>query len=381
MWSYEQNGFKIISNPQALHDRYPTDNLSILSLEKMDKAKAIVRQWPGYQPTPLLKSSSLSDDWRIGGVYYKDESSRFGLKSFKALGGAYALYRVIQRSKVPPAGITAVCATDGNHGRSVAWGAQMFGCRCKIYVHRNVVQERMDAIAEYGAEIDIVDGNYDDAVRRAALDAEKNGWLVVSDTSYPGYTDIPRDVMQGYTVMVDEVDMVLSSDLIIPTHIFLQGGVGGFAAAVSSYYWEKYESDRPTFIIVEPENAACLYSSVIEGRANKIDDSLDTVMAGLSCGEPSILAWQILRHSTDYCMTVPDREVADYMRALATGKMLGQPVIAGESAVAGILGAEKCCTNPTVRHQLEISSNSVILVFGTEGDTAPSLYAKMVGKR
>lgn len=394
MWTFSQDEFHIAENPGAVTGQYLDECREIVSLAGTDAAMDVITTWPGYRATPVVSSRKLSSSWQIRELHYKDESTRFGLGSFKALGGAYALLRLLQRLARSDAGscvdtggrsgaelgsITAVCATDGNHGRSLAWGARLFNCKCKVYVHRNVDRERIDAIAAHGAEIEVVDGTYDDAVRQAALDAETNGWFVVSDTSYAGYTDVPRDVMQGYTVMVEELDAELSQRGALPTHVFVQGGVGGLAAAVGAYYWEKYEARRPTLVVVEPQGAACLHASILAGRPVKVPGSLDTVMAGLACGEPSVLAWKILKGAADYFVKVPDRSVARMMKALASGELLDRPAVAGESAVAGLLGAEKCCNHPVVRDRLGISRDSVLVAFGTEGATAPALYAKMVG--
>src|SRR5690606_35466744 len=193
-------------------------------------------------------------------------------------------------------GITVTCATDGNHGRSVAWGAHLFGCKCVIYVHETVSKGRKDAIASYGAEVRVVPGNYDDAVRKAASDAQANGWFVVTDTSYEGYTSVPRDVMQGYTIMAEESMQQIKQT---PTHIFVQGGVGGLAAAVCAHYWEKQGSERPRFIVAEPDRADCLYRSAKAGKPVAVHGALDTIMAGLACGEVSIIAWDILSEGAD----------------------------------------------------------------------------------
>ena len=210
------------------------------------------------------------------------------------------------------------CATDGNHGRSVAWGAQTFGCRCVIYVHETVSEGRCRAIAAYGAEVRRVAGTYDDAVRRAAADAAAQGWTVVSDTSYEGYTDVPRDVMQGYSLMVEEA---LAQAATLPSHVFVQGGVGGLAAGVCSYLWERYGAARPRFVVVEPDKADCLYRSAVAGRPTPAEGALDTIMAGLACGEVSILAWRILEQGTDAFMTIGDDAAADCMRLLADGRL------------------------------------------------------------
>jgi diaminopropionate ammonia-lyase len=255
------DAFTLFENPRATKAAdYAEDGRDeILGLAAFAVAKDEIASWPGFAPTPLCTLSGLARAAGVGGLFYKDEASRFGLGSFKALGGAYAVFRLLRQqigSAVSAAdlssgryadrlaGITVTCATDGNHGRSVAWGARTFGCACKIYVHQTVSQGRCDAIAAYGAKIRRVAGTYDDAVRQAASDAAAQGWYVVSDTSYEGYTDIPRNVMQGYAVMVDEALRQLP-DGVLPSHVFVQGGVGGLAASVCAHLWEILGPRRP----------------------------------------------------------------------------------------------------------------------------------------
>ncbi|HEX2117036.1 MAG TPA: diaminopropionate ammonia-lyase, partial [Alphaproteobacteria bacterium] len=323
---------------------------------------------------------------------YKDESGRFGLGSFKALGGAYAVLRQLQarlggisstelrsgQHRASTAAVTVTCATDGNHGRSVAWGAQLFGCRCVIYIHEKVSQGRADAIARYGAQVRRVPGTYDDAVRQAARDADANGWIVVSDTSYPGYTEIPRDVMQGYTVMMDEA--LAQWPGAAPTHVFIQAGVGGLAAAVCGHLWETLREKRPRVVVVEPERAACLFESAAQGRAASIHGALDTMMAGLACGETSILAWEILEEGASDFLTVAEEAAATCMRLLADGVDGDPPVVAGESAVAGLAGLLGAAARPALARALGLDASSRVLLFGSEGDTDPALYEKIVGR-
>lgn len=347
--------------------------------------------------TPLHDLPGLARAAGIGRLLYKDEGSRFGLGSFKALGGSYAVLRLLQQEVRRATGTTAsstdiaagrhadlgsrvtvTCATDGNHGRSVAWGARVFGCRCVIYVHQGVSAARADAIAAYGAEIRRVPGTYDDAVRRAASDAASHGWHVVSDTSYEGYVEVPRDVMQGYAVMVDEA--LAQAGGALPTHVFVQGGVGGLAAAACAYLWERFGARRPRFVVVEPEKADCLYLSAVAGRPTPAEGALDTIMAGLACGEVSLLAWRILERGADAFMTIADESAADTMRLLAAGDAGDPVIIAGESAVAGLAGLLLAAGNDAMRRALELGPESVALVFGTEGATDPEIYRRIVGR-
>ncbi|EWH02893.1 hypothetical protein Q427_06215 [Halomonas sp. BC04] len=281
------------------------------------------------------------------------------------------------RYREEAARITVCCATDGNHGRSVAWGAEQFGARCVIYLHATVSQGREDAITRFGAEVRRIPGNYDDSVRQAAVDAETNGWFVVSDTSYPGYMTVPRDVMQGYTIMVDEAVQQLPEP---PTHCFVQGGVGGLAAAVLAQLWEAYGADRPRVIVVEPDRAACLYESARVGSPTAVHGELDTLMAGLACGEVSLLAWEVLEDGIDDFMTVSDEAAVEAMQLLAAGVDGDAPLVAGESAVAGLAGLLIARQQPTLSEALGLDTDSRILLIGSEGATDEEVYRELVGR-
>jgi diaminopropionate ammonia-lyase len=356
------------------------------------RAREEITSWEGYAPTPLVPLEDVAKAARVAAVHWKDEAPRFGLGSFKALGGAYAVMRLLQaelaRRGVANAAnsaelaggtyreatqaITITCATDGNHGRSVAWGAKRFGARCVIFVHETVSQGRRDAIAAYGTEIRVVPGTYDDAVRAAQQTAEREGWFVVSDTSYPGYTEVPRDVMQGYRLMADEAAEAIPAP---PTHVFIQGGVGGLAAAVSVQMRARYGANGPRLVVVEPDKAACLLASAEAGELTSVDGDLDTLMAGLACGEPSLLAWQELERAAFAFMAVPDDSAVACMRLLARR----QPkLVAGESAVAGLAGLLLAAREPFARSALGLAEDSRILLFGTEGATDPEVYARLV---
>ncbi len=271
--------------------------------------------------------------------------------------------------------ITVTCATDGNHGRSVAWGARMFGCACVIYIHETVSAARKAAIEGYGATVVRTPGTYDDSVRQAAADADRLGRFVVSDTSYEGYEDVPRDVMQGYAVMAEEALGQWAGAP--PTHLFVQAGVGGLAAAVGGHLWERLGPARPRLVVVEPEKAACLYLSARAGKPTVAEGALDTIMAGLACGEVSLLAWRILEAGADAFMTVPDSAAIRAMRLLADGT---PPVVAGESAVGGLAGLLAGAADPASRAALGLDATSRVLLFGSEGDTDPALYAELVGR-
>jgi len=368
---------------------------AVLTTEAMAAARDEIQSWPGYAPTPLRRLNGLAAAAGLAALHVKDEAPRFGLGSFKALGGAYAVLRVLRRAlaeagiaapitvadlmagrwREQVSGLTVCCATDGNHGRSVAWGAGRYGCRCVIYVHATVSQARADAIAHYGAEVSRVAGNYDDSVRKAAEDAAANGWVVVSDTSYPGYMEIPRDVMQGYTVMVDEAVGQIDQP---PTHVFIQGGVGGLAAAVTAQTWEAWGLDRPRIVVVEPDQAACLYESIRAGHPVAVHGALDTLMAGLACGEVSLLAWEVLDEGAHDVLTVPDAAAVEVMRLLASGRF-DAPFVSGESATAGLAGCLLAMADPALRAALTLDADSRVLVFSTEGATDAALYAELTG--
>jgi len=375
---------------------YPADLVAIQSLAAHAAAQREISAWPGFASTPLHDLRQLAASCGLGAIWYKDEGGRFGLGSFKALGGAYAVFRQLQRVIAEKlacrpdeisstdllqgryrdiaAGLTVTCATDGNHGRSVAWGASLFGCACVIYVHALVSEGRAQAIAAYGARVVRTAGNYDDSVRHAQQDADANGWVVISDTSYPGYRDIPRDVMQGYSVMAAEA---IAQCPAAPTHVFVQGGVGGLAAAMLAYLWESAPQARPVFVVVEPDRAACLFESAKAGRPVAIHGDLDTIMAGLACGEVSLIAWDILSAGADAFMTIGDETAKDMMRQLAGGD---PAVVAGESAVAGLAGALLARRNPDWTAALKLDASSRVLVFGSEGATDPAVYEQIVGR-
>ena len=391
---------RAIANPRAepASAPYGAARAAVMSPQGFDAAMREIASWPGYAPTPLVSLQGLAKDVGIGGLHYKDERGRFGLGSFKALGGAYAVANVLRGKVMRARGLTGVtssellsgvysdivgaatvtCATDGNHGRSVAWGAQLFGCRCVIYVHETVSQGRRDAIARYGAQVLEVKGNYDDAVRHAATTAAAEGWTVVSDTSYPGYRDIPLDVMHGYGVMAGEVEHQLQGAR-APTHVIVQAGVGAMAAAICASFWMHWGQDRPRFVVVEPDLADCIYRSVEQGQRVTVHGSLETVMAGLACGEVSELAWEILQGGVNACVAVDDAYALDAMRRLARPVAGDPPVVAGETGGAGLAALLAAMDHPDIRRTLALDVNSRVMIMGSEGDTDPVIYREIVG--
>jgi diaminopropionate ammonia-lyase len=357
--------FILFANPRA-----GVPGTEVLPASGFRAAREAITSWPGYAPTPLRDLPAIAARAGVAAVRLKDEAERFGLGSFKALGGAYAVAQLL-RAGQPAAAVTVTCATDGNHGRSVAWGAQRFGCRCVIFIHQTVSPGRAEAIARYGAEVRRVVGTYDDAVREAARVAAAEGWFVVSDTSWPGYTAVPVDVMQGYRLMADEAAEQWAGAP--PTHVFMQGGVGGAAAAVSVQMRARYALP-PGLVVVEPDHAACLLASAELGTLTTVPGALDTIMAGLACGEPSVLAWAELERGAAAFMTVPDAAATACMKLLAE---VG--IIAGESGVAGLAGFLLAAADPAARETLGLRADSRVLLFSTEGATDPELYRRLVG--
>ena len=377
---------------------YGAPRAAVMSRDRFDAALAEISSWPGYQATPLHRLDGLAARLGLAALWYKDERGRFGLGSFKALGGAYAVANVLRGKVMAARGLpnvtsqqllsgayaevvrqaTVTCATDGNHGRSVAWGAQLFGCACVIFVHEHVSQGRRDAIAKYGAEVREVRGNYDDAVRHAAATARENGWTVVSDTSYPGYRAIPLDVMHGYGVMAAEVAQQLGGAP--PTHVFAQAGVGALAAAVCASFWLRWGAARPRFVVVEPTHADCVYRSLEAGRPVVVGGDLDTVMAGLACGEVSELAWEILRGGANAAVALGDGYALDAMKLLAGPAAGDPPIVAGETGGAGLGALLAAQDYPEIRATLALDAGSRVLLLGSEGDTDPAIYRQVVGR-
>lgn len=371
-------GLRVAVNPRAARRDAPY-GASALTADGFAAAEREIASWPGYAATPLARLDGLARSVGLAALWYKDERGRFGLKSFKALGGAYAVRRVLERQARPARELTVACATDGNHGRSVAWGARFFGCNCVIFIHATVSEGRAAAIRGYGAEVVRVPGNYDDAVRHAAAEAARHGWFVVSDTSYAGYRDVPVDVMHGYGVMAAEIFRQLPAGE-IPSHVFVQVGVGALAAAVCASFWLDWGSQRPRFVAVEPTRADCLARSVEAGRPVVVHGDLETVMAGLACGEVSEAAWEILREGTDVALAIGDDWALEAVRALANPRDGDPVVVAGETGGAGLAALLALRDRPDLRAQLGLDASSRVLLLGSEGDTDPEIYRRIVGR-
>ncbi len=368
-----------VSNPKAGRQPYPQALRTVMSIAKAEESRQWLTGWSCLNAgaTPLYGLPDLAAELGIAQLSVKDESVRSVLGSFKALGAPIALVRLILRTfpeqPFAPhglleghyadllAGFTVVSATDGNHGKGLAAAAHSIGCRCVIVLHANVSIEREQAIAAYGAQIVRVAGNYDKSVEHAAVLAASNGWTVVSDTSYEGYEEIPRDVMQGYATIAAEI---IEATVGQPpfTHVFLQGGVGGLAAGIVSYLWEHFGEQRPLFVMVEPEQADCLYQSAMLGKPARAVGSVDSVMAGLACGETSPLAWRFLEPSIDCFMTISDDEAVAAMRRLSAGSVRDIPLIAGESGVAGLAGLARLVKDSGAAASLGVGRNARIPV-------------------
>jgi len=377
---------------------YPEALSPILSSKMCDGAMAEISSWDGYAPTPLRSLDGLAKTLSVGAIHYKDEGERFGLGSFKALGGSYAVLclaaewleklttqpvqlKAIRKGRFakPLDALTVVTATDGNHGRSVAWGAKMAGCRCRIYIHAGVSEGRQKAMEALGATVVRIDGDYDESVHLCTAEAAKNGWYIVSDTSFEGYMDLPRYVMAGYTVMATEIlDQLKEAGQEPPTHVFVQAGVGGVAAAVLARFWQVLGPKCPRFVIVEPDRAACVFESARQDKPMQVSIAEETVMAGLSCGEISLLAWEILKRGAQDYLMIGEERVGPVMRLLASGEAGGGAITAGESAVPGLIGAIGSASNRTLRTSIGVGKTSRILVLGCEGATDPTIYKAMM---
>ena len=359
-----------------------------------EQTRSFHRQIPGYRISPLRNLSNLAAMIGVGGIWVKDESVRLSLNSFKVLGGSFAIYRHIKSLLgLDDKGLsfdqlisdeTCATATDGNHGRGVAWAADKLNCRAVIYVHKDTSPARVAAIASYGAEVRVVDGTYDDAVKRASRDADENGWQVISDTSWEGYEDIPKWVMQGYTTMLSEAQEQLAGQGIVkPTHVFVQAGVGALAAATTGFYASRFGQDRPTTVVVEPATANCLIESarIGDGEPHAVGGDLQTIMAGLACGEPSPIAWRVLWDCVDAFVACPDYVAAKGMRVYGL-PLAGDPFIVSGESGAVTLGALMFVAEypqyADLKDYLGLGPESQVLLINSEGNTDPDYFRRVV---
>ena len=372
-------------------------------------ARAFHRQIPGYKTSPLVSLTNLSQMLGVDSIWVKDEAQRLELNSFKVMGGSFAMFRLIQQKlgmkddeitydyllskecKKKLGDMTFASATDGNHGRGLAWATNKLGFKCMIYVHSATSQPRIDAIAKFGATVKVIKGNYDDAVRQCNEDAKKNGWQVVSDTSWPGYTEIPTWIMQGYnTILLEAQEQFASQGITKPTHVFVQAGVGALAASVIGFYSALFKENSPKFVVVEPSNAACLYETALanDDKCHTVTGDLDTIMAGLACGEPSPIAWEILKRQADVFVKVPDYVAARGMRVLATPLHDDPLVISGESGAVTLGCLYAILSNASdknaqkhideLKDHLGIDNKSQILFINTERNTDPIRFRQII---
>jgi diaminopropionate ammonia-lyase len=391
----EMTGIRLVKNTSTQRGHALDHGQSLIAgIAGVEEVKSFLSAFPDYKPTPLVALEDLGRSLGLDSIRIKDEGGRYGLSSFKALGGAYAVARVVHRyveeklgRQIAPSELsgdacravasqlTICCATDGNHGRSVASGAAKYGCGCVIFLHENVTQGREDAIAQFGAKIIRTKGNYDDSVAASFRMAEENGWTVISDFSRPGYTEIPGLVMQGYTLMLNEIWEQSDNNY---THIFVQAGVGGLAAVVAGFYLEKLDGQRPKLIVVEPERANCLQRSAEAGSLIAMEPGEETIMAMLECYEPSLSAWEVLEKAADYYLTVEEEMAVTALKQLAHPVGNDPALKIGESGASGLAGLLTATSDPAIARALELNTESRILLIGTEGATDEALYQQLL---
>lgn len=368
-------------------------------IENAEKVNRFHQSFVQYKETPLVSLNGLAKALKLGKIFVKDESYRFGLNAFKVLGGSYAIGKYIAKEfGISPEKMTAekmtspemkdrlwnvvfVTATDGNHGRGVAWTAHELGVKSVIYMPKGSSKERLANIKALGADASICDLNYDDCVRLAKENSEKYGWVLVQDTAWPGYEEVPKWIMQGYTSMAFEALKQLNG--LQPTHIFLQAGVGAMSGAVTAFFSSVFEKSKPVITIVEPNKADCIYQTAKanDGQLRYVTGDLNSIMAGLCCGEPCTLAWDILKDYADNFVSVPDDITKRGMRILAQAPYRDDKIVSGESGAVGVGLLAELMENDNLRslkEQIGLNENSVVLCFSTEGDTDKDSYRKIV---
>ena len=391
-----------VMNPGYQLDVEPEGPSGFLHPDRIVTARSFTRSVPGYQATPLVDLKNVAAEWKLKGIYVKDESRRFGLRSFKVLGGLFAISNVIchklgislhetpfkalakAETLTQTGPMIFVTATDGNHGRGIAWAAKILGHQAVIFMPKGASPFRVERIRQEGAQVFVTDMNYDDTVRHAKAYADEQGGQVVQDTAWAGYEEIPAWIMQGYAVMMDEIrDQLEETGRPLPTHVFLQAGVGSFAASIQGYMAECWGPERPRTVVLEPDKADCFYRtiSINDGLPHAVTGALDTIMAGLACGEPNLMAWRILRKYTQAFVACPDHLAARGMRILGAPVSGDAQVVAGESGAIGMGFLNELLRNPEaqpLRNKLRIDESSLVLVINTEGDTDPRHYREVV---
>ena len=367
----------------------------LFSQSQAKLARQFHQKIAGYRPTPLCALDDLANLFGVKKILVKDESKRFGLNAFKMLGGAYAIAQLLcekyhldietlsfeHLKNAIGEKMTFATTTDGNHGRGVAWAAQQLGQNAVIYMPKGSAQERVDAILNLGAECIVTDMNYDDTVRLTMQHAQQHGWEVVQDTAWEGYTKIPTWIMQGYATLADEAVEQMREMGVTPTHVLLQAGVGAMAGGVLGYLVDVYSPQNLHSIIVEPDKADCIYRSGVKGDIVNVGGDMATIMAGLACGEPNILSWDILRNHVSAFVSCPDWVSARGMRMLGV-PVKGDPVvISGESGAVGMGLIAALMENDEyqdLRQAIGLDRFSQVLLFSTEGNTDPMKFRKVL---
>ena len=347
--------------------------LNSLSKKDIDDAYTKISNWKGYSPTPLVELNKLSKELNLNKIFYKDESKRFDLKSFKALGGAYAVEKVTKGNK----DIVVATATAGNHGRSVAWGAKRLGLKCKIFISEYVTDARGKVMSDLGADVIKVKGNYESSLIECIKQSTKNNWQIIQDVAWKEYITVPKYTMAGYAVMMKEIVDQLDHNKI--SHIILQAGVGGMAGAMIAGV-ARYLKNIPITIVVEPDSAACVLESIRTGKIEKIDIIRESLMGGMSCGEVSLVPWEILKNSVKYCISLPDDDIAKTMKLLGNANFSDEKIIAGENSTPGVISLISSCENEKIKEKMQLNKNSNVLLIGCEGDTDKEMYQKLINQ-
>ena len=355
-----------------LKNNFSKDNiLNVLPKNDIDEAYNIISRWDNYSPTPLISLNKLSEKLGLNKIFYKDESKRFHLKSFKALGGAYAVEKVTKGNKE----VVVSTATAGNHGRSVAWGSKKLGLKCKIFISEYVSEFRAEVMRGFGADVIRVKGNYDNSLKECIKQSKKNNWQIVQDVAWQDYKLVPKLTMAGYSVMMKEISEQINNQQI--SHVILQAGVGGMAAAMVAGI-ARYLDHIPKIIIVEPESAACVLESIKVGKIEKISIKKESLMGGMSCDEVSLVPWQILKNSVSHCVTVSDDYISKTVKFLANSEFSDEKIIGGECSTPGIISLVGLCNDVEIKKKININEDSNVLLFGCEGDADEELYKRLL---
>ena len=347
--------------------------LKILSSDDIDEAYKTISNWDNYSPTPLISLNKLNDKLKLNKIFYKDESKRFHLKSFKALGGAYAVEKIIKGNDKK----VISTATAGNHGRSVAWGSQKNNLECKIFISEFVSESRAQVMRSFGADVIRVKGNYEDSLNECIKQSKKNNWQIVQDVAWEDYKLVPKLTMAGYSVMMKEISEQISNKKI--SHVILQAGVGGMAAAMVAGI-ARYLDHIPQIIIVEPDSAACVLESIKKGKIEKISIEKESIMGGMSCGEVSLVPWEILKNSVHFCVTVSDDYISKTVKYLANKEFSEEKIIGGECSTPGIASLIGLNNDHEIKKKISLNENSNVLLFGCEGDADEELYQKLLAE-